>query len=295
MTRVISLGAVAILAVGLGAPSFAQDCASLEKKLTACCNCTPIQAVPYVISRPGKYCLVKNLTTTLSSGAAIRIEADHVTLDLGGFSLTRTAGPAPAAANGIEATGHDAVTVRNGTVDGFLRGVTLAGMDKKGALVEQMRILNAYYEGIRVEATGGIIRQNQIVRVANTPEVAAAASLNGVALGMGIYGANNRVLDNSIADVYGIAGPPESESYGINLNACDDCVVSGNKISNSVERTSYGIQGGWSQRTIVQANQIINMAVGITAYTPGGIFYTDNVAFGCDTPYGSGVNGGNNR
>jgi hypothetical protein len=255
------------------------------------CDCTPITSVPYTISKPGKYCFVQNLDTTISTGSAIHIGANNVTLDLAGFSLTRLPG-AVTAADGIYVAPHDFVTIRNGTVSGFLRGVNIAGMSSKGALVEQMRVANCFYEGIRMENNGGILRSNQIVNMTMTPEAMAASSLNGVSLGLSAYGTNNRILDNSVADVYGVT---PSESYGLNMNACDRCVASGNKFSNAAKVESYGIQGGFSTGTIVQGNQILNMKYCITGYTVDGILYTDNVTFGCDFPYGSGVDAGNNR
>ncbi len=271
----------------------------LDSLATSCakcpCDCTPITAVPYTITTPGKYCFIKNLETTISTGHAIHIDASNVTLDLGGFSLTRLASGGASAANGIYSALDDFVTIRNGTVSGFLRGVEIAGMNSKGALVEQMRIANCFYEGIRLENNGGIVRSNQVVNMKNTPEAVAASGLNGVSLGLSAFGTNNRILDNSVADVYGVSSPTESEGYGLNMNACDRCVAAGNKISNSVKKPSYGIQGGFSTGTVVQDNQVLNMTHGITGYTADGILFTDNVTFGCDFPYGSGVNAGNNR
>src|ERR1039458_3298480 len=47
---------------------------------------TPISSVPYTISAPGSYYLTGNLA--VSSGTAITIAANQVTLDLNGFTLS---------------------------------------------------------------------------------------------------------------------------------------------------------------------------------------------------------------
>src|SRR5215475_1141125 len=69
-------------------------------------ECRRITAVPATISRPGSYCLVRDLATTLSSGAAITIAADDVLLDLQGFALDGSAAGAGSEAHGIRADGQ---------------------------------------------------------------------------------------------------------------------------------------------------------------------------------------------
>ena len=49
-------------------------------------NCTPITSVPFVITSPGNYC-VSYITTDLSTGAAIEIRADNVSLDFANGGL----------------------------------------------------------------------------------------------------------------------------------------------------------------------------------------------------------------
>src|SRR5436190_2248196 len=56
--------------------------AKLEKR-------TPISSVPFTISASGSYYLTGNLAVT--TGTAITISADNVTLDLNGFTISSTA------------------------------------------------------------------------------------------------------------------------------------------------------------------------------------------------------------
>ena len=49
---------------------------------------TKITTLPYTIRTPGFYYLAQNLTYTAIPGNAVTVQADDVTLDLMGFSLT---------------------------------------------------------------------------------------------------------------------------------------------------------------------------------------------------------------
>ncbi len=79
---------------------------------------TPISSAPFTISVPGSYYLTTNLT--VSSGDAIAIATNGVTLDLNGFTLSSTANPA--AGYGVRInTGLRNLAVLNGFIQG---GVT---------------------------------------------------------------------------------------------------------------------------------------------------------------------------
>src|SRR5208283_1667721 len=53
-----------------------------------CCSGTPISSAPFTITQPGFYYLSANIT--VSSGNAIIINADGVTLNLNGFTISST-------------------------------------------------------------------------------------------------------------------------------------------------------------------------------------------------------------
>jgi hypothetical protein len=121
---------------------------------------------PIVIDQPGAYVLVTNLDLTAVTDPttdAIAIQADRVTLDLGGFSIvgpvtcdgTPVSSCDPAgddtSGSGIDAcpTGECArdTTVKNGTVRGmFGRGVKLGD----GARVKHLRVLENATNGIEL-------------------------------------------------------------------------------------------------------------------------------------------------
>lgn len=68
------------------------------------CAATPIHKAK-TIKHPGNYCLTKNIRGTIT------IASDNVTLDLNGFEID-----AQGAANGIVATGHANLIIKNGTI-----------------------------------------------------------------------------------------------------------------------------------------------------------------------------------
>jgi hypothetical protein len=79
---------------------------------------TPISSAPFTISAPGSYYLTTNLT--ISSGNAINVNANNVTLDLNGFTLFSTENPAASSA-GIMLNSVGNITIVRGFISG---GVT---------------------------------------------------------------------------------------------------------------------------------------------------------------------------
>ncbi len=106
---------------------------------------TRITILPYTISAPGFYYLGSSLTTT---GSAIVVNADNVTIDLMGFSL---AGPGGAGDfHGIDISGRNNVEIRNGTIRNFpgdgIRAI-VAGMKNR---IINMRLEDNGVRGIHL-------------------------------------------------------------------------------------------------------------------------------------------------
>src|SRR5262245_22855483 len=78
-----------------------------------------INSLPFTITNSGSYYLTGNLAGVPGQNG-ITVQADHVTLDLGGFTLAGTAG----ALKGIILSGaHKDLVLRNGMVTGWSTGV----------------------------------------------------------------------------------------------------------------------------------------------------------------------------
>ena len=85
---------------------------------------TPITSAPYTISQSGFYYLKSNFYT---SGTAIFIQANDVTLDLMGFCLS-----GDGSGHGISAgENRRNVEVRNGTVRNFTYGISVRGVGNR--------------------------------------------------------------------------------------------------------------------------------------------------------------------
>ena len=88
-------------------------------------NCAPITTLPTIIAAQGIYCFTGHLSTAITSGNAIDIQTNNVILDLNGFKLGGLAAGAGTTAIGIHALDRQNITIKNGTVRGFLRGIQL--------------------------------------------------------------------------------------------------------------------------------------------------------------------------
>ena len=90
---------------------------------------TAATTFPITINESGSYVLTSNLTVT--TGNAININADNVTLDLNGHGIY---GPGTGTGYGISAVNCYNITIKNGIVRGFYFGIYLGNDDNhKGA------------------------------------------------------------------------------------------------------------------------------------------------------------------
>jgi hypothetical protein len=287
MNRLIRLTAgvifLALFLLGFQSSAFAAD---TDK-------CTAITSLPATISASGVYCLTSDLGTNTAGGFAITITADDVTLDLGGHSLSGLAGGTTTNAYGIYALDHKNITIRNGTVRGFAKGIDLddsGGGASRGHLVEYVRLETINALAITVNGSGSVIRNNQIL---NTNGRLGLASIAGIYAG----GTGIRVLNNDIEDIT-VAGA--SNSYAIWINPTGNgAVVEGNQISNislpiAKDKGSFGIIIDGSTDVLVVNNRITVMNFGVYFNTGAGK-YRDNLTSGVGTPYSGGTDAGNNN
>jgi hypothetical protein len=103
---------------------------------------TRITSLPYTITQPGFYSLTGNLTFS-GIGNAVTVSKNDVTLDLMGFSLTN--GGLKGNTVGIYMYGRTNVTIRNGTVCGFYRGIFEEASSGKGHRVINVRAIDNTY------------------------------------------------------------------------------------------------------------------------------------------------------
>jgi parallel beta-helix repeat protein len=237
-----------------------------------------ISSLPYTITNSGHYHLTKNFNHfSLSSPAAITISlkdsANDVVLDLNDHTIT--------AANinqsyGVvgSTTGTGSITVRNGTLRGFVAGVFITG---QGALIENMTVISptlGFYNlpGIYVVGANGTVRNNVVIGAY-----------------WGIYladGSGMRAVNNDVS---------AASSDGIRFSQCDQSIAENNRLSDC---TSFGIGIENSQNVLIVNSRITSATgagFGIDYYNGSTGKFRDNFIIGVGTAYSGGTNAGNNQ
>src|SRR5262245_31925308 len=146
---------LALVLASLGVPADAETTA-----------CTAITSAPVTITVQGSYCLTSNISTSLSSGTAISINANNVTLDLNGFKLGGLGAGSGTQAFGIRAYERQNITIRNGIVRGFYVGILLQAASgssiSQGHVLEDLVLDQNTGVGIDVSGRGSAVRRNQV-------------------------------------------------------------------------------------------------------------------------------------
>ena len=258
--------------------------------------CTPIPAVPFTIDTRGVYCLdrVVKFSADTTGGAAITVKADHVVVDLNGFTLQGLVGspgpgPVPTVAVGIYAFDRSHVTVKNGTIRGFRRCVLLEGMGggtegEQGHVVEGVNVDGCTHEGIAVEGSGSIVRKNRVLATGGDPTVESH--------GIRVKGLRPQVVDNEVTRTYGGFG---GDGHGIHVDAAG-AVVEGNRVGNDAQTvsSSFGIVL-LGPDALVVGNRLTVLDQGIFFTSQANGKYRDNLASGVANPYSGGTDAGNNQ
>ena len=80
-------------------------------------NCTPITTLPTVITSQGVYCLTGSLKTNMTSGNAIEIQTNNVTIDLNGWKLGGKPAGVGTTVNGIYASDRKSTRLNSSHTD----------------------------------------------------------------------------------------------------------------------------------------------------------------------------------
>ncbi len=192
-------------------------------------NRTPISSIPFTISESGSYYMTGNLTNTSANGDGIIIDADDVSLDLGGFTLSspldRRANPLPTRTgdDGIVVLGdQDNIHIFNGTVYGW-GGDGINALNADHSIFERLKV--SYNGGDGLVADFGAVISH------------VTASYNGLD---GIEGDDGTVIVFSTAIGNGDNGIQTSEgshvahSTGFDNESDGIDVATGSTVTNSV-------------------------------------------------------------
>ena len=203
---------------------------------------TLITSVPFSISAPGSYYLTTNLTTTVSN--AILINANGVTLDLNGFTISSTVANA---ANGgtaiLISSGRSDLTIYNGHIRG---GVTNNGSGLYSG--------SGFSQGI---VYTGVVPNN--VRVSGV----SVAGVLSTAIHIGNY--NSSVAESCTVQTAGGGGIGACTIKGCVAMDCHSDAIFGNQVSDSRGASDdyYGI----SAETAVNCRGYSETSIGIASRT----------------------------
>lgn len=218
-----------------------------------------ITSLPAVISTQGTWCLRQDLTTHVSSGTAITIAANNVTLDCNDYKIGGLFAGAATLATGVAAQNRQNITVRHCSIRGFLVGLSLAGVESGGIVVEDNRFDGVTGIAVQVRGSDSVVRRNM---VRNT---GGSTSQPGTATAIETSGEVD-ILDNTIAGAMAVPdGSGRGEAYGIRT-AFLRGTVAGNRIRNLVASGpiggSFGIRLQSHGLVLITDNELIGSGIG---------------------------------
>lgn len=198
---------------------------------------TPIMSVPITITQSGSYYLAKNLT---SDSNGIIVEANNVTIDLCGFTLT---GPGPGSNYGVNTNDGRNIEIRNGTIRNFGVCGVKGGKNYNG---------NSCIIGIKSLSNGG---SGIYLNTANNIVKDCIVSDNGAASHNDVYGifclSNSKVIGNLVLN-------NGSSATGNGVKGIDarESIITGNTVSgNGYSATGY-VMGIYSSSSIITGNRV---------------------------------------
>jgi len=190
-----------------------------------------IDSLPATIGTQGTWCLRKDLSTGMTSGNAIEIDTNNVTIDCNGFKIGGLAAGTGTTATGIHASSKLNATVRHCNIRGFRTGIHFSGSG--GHLVEENSLDGNTQIGVRVDSAGSTIRNNMVL---DTGGSTVSSGAFGIVASFGVGVINNTV--NGVAPEGLIA-----DAYGIYTSVNGEGSVSGNRV-NGLAPAGTGVLRG---------------------------------------------------
>lgn len=240
--------ACAVLVGLTSAPAYAVDGVVLINQNTATSGLPGCgsSGFPIVICQPGSYKLSGNLVV-IGTTDAIEINADNVTLDLGGFNIggpnSCTGAPVTSCTGGSSGSGisisGNSVTVKNGSVRGMNTGVFSNG---EATLVEDLQSSQNAGNGIGIRT--GTIRHS----------LAAFNGAGGIVIASG-------VVEGNVSEYNQVGG---IEIGFDSTTSTDGVTILGNSI---VRNGGFGL---YAQYCLYGSNILKLNGLGSVAIVPGG-------------------------
>ena len=211
-----------------------------------------IASLPATISTQGIWCLNQDLATTITSGNAIAINTNNVTIDCNNYRLDGTGAGTGTTTIGIYAGSRTKVTVRRCAISGFYVGVKLTG---SGHVVDGNSFVGNTEIGLVID--GAVAKSDSLVndnRVLNTGGTTVVASVTGIYAHQGV---------DLIGNVVSGLAPRSSSNgnaYGIyTTGTTHGATLRGNQVENASKDGSghaYGIYNDTSTHVILRGNNV---------------------------------------
>jgi hypothetical protein len=216
-------------------------------------DCVEIASLPTIITTQGVYCLKGKLSTNITSGNAIEIQAGNVVIDFNGFKLGNMAAGDGTEAIGVYALERKNIVLRNGSIRGFYYGAQLVGSGGSGHLVEDMRFDGNKYRGLRIDGANAVVRNNFFIDIGGSTANLGVETI-GIDWGSGVV-----VTNNIISGVNAPSGP----AYGIYMGTVDGGEISNNRIFGLTGSQMRGINvTSASTNVAVVGNRVLNSTTG---------------------------------
>ena len=251
-----------------------------------------ITALPATITLQGTWCFNKDLATSNPNVVAIDIQTNNVTIDCNGYKLGGQSAGENTQSIGFRSIDHINITIRNCTVRGYQKGISITGNFTSGHVLENNRADFSTRIGIEIEGSGSTVRHNTIT------ETGGGASVNygrGMSIGAGVD-----VMDNLIDGVYRGQVGATGVAYGI-YSYDSGTVMKENRIRNVTAGSggsSYGIYANGPGLRRASQNDLFgleeNLSWGIFCDTQDSTSLSDNYMANFDVGYKSCSNDGGN-
>ncbi len=209
---------------------------------------TQLGGGPITIGNPGSYYLTGNVT--VSSGNAIAITADNVTLDLNGFTVSSTS--SPASGNAIDiGGGRTNLAISNGNIrsassvsgttftagPGFLGGINWDSGTPSNVRVSGVNVVGVKSYPLDVGSDGSSVVQACTVRVCLNYGISAGSVSDSSALQCGTFSIQAQTIANCVGSLTSGSGNGMS-SGGANLTTLQTNVTN---VQNGVTTANTGI------------------------------------------------------
>jgi len=254
---------------------------------------TPISSVPFIITQPGSYYLTTNVT--VSSGSAITIATNNVTLDLNGFTIFSTS-PTPsgyavllsgAVVNACVHNGNISSGVTNNSSGvfsgtGFNYGISESTADPINARVKDVSVTGVQYYGIYLGANATVV-ESCAVNEAGAYGIAARSVSDSTVLNCGIVGINGGSINNcycsGVGSGWGISG--------VSVNNCSATSAAGSGAYTIYAQNAQNCYG--YDTSTGDGIHVINTALNCNGYSSSGTGLYAGVAMSCAGSSGGGI------